>query len=403
MLTNKISTNESQIEEFLSRGVQDILPGKEELRKKLLSGQKLKIYMGIDPTSPVVHIGHISTFNKLRQLQEMGHEIVVLVGDFTAIAGDPDKTEARQILTDEDILKNMETYKEQLSRIIKFDGENPASFRRNSEWLSKLTFKDVINLSSHFTVQQMLERDNFQKRMSSQTPIRLHEFLYPLMQGYDSVALEVDLELGGNDQLFNMMFGRTLMKDLKGKEKFVMTGKLLVDGDGKKIGKTTGNAWSFALEPSDIYGKIMSGPDATTIQCFEQLTNLSMDEIRSKEEELKNGRNPIELKKELAYKIIAQYFSIDDAEKAQEYFVKTFQNKDVSEVKEITLSKKPLNIVDLIIELGLTSSKTQVKTLIDQGAIEINEQKISSSNHSLDNEFVLKVGKKNFMKIKFNE
>jgi tyrosyl-tRNA synthetase len=394
-----ITTDETKINELLTRGVQDILPGKNELKAKLMSGQRLKVYLGIDPTSPVVHIGHVSTFRKLRQFQDLGHEIIVLVGDFTAIAGDPDKTEARTLLTEEQIIENMQTYKEQISRIIKFDGENPATFVRNSEWLSKLTFKEVVGLASHFTVQQMMERDNFQKRLAAQTPIKLHEFLYPLMQGYDSVALDVDVELGGNDQLFNMMFGRTLLKDIKGKEKFVMTGKLIVDSSGKKIGKTDGNAWNFTLEPSDVYGKLMANPDTTIIQCFEQLTDTPAEVISEKKKEIENGKNPMELKKELAFKIIEQYYSKDEAEKAQNYFEELFQKKDLNIAQEKKFSGLPHSLDELIKELGFASSNTQIKNLIDAGAVEINGVKVTSIKITLPNKFTLKVGKKNIVNV----
>ena len=397
-----INIDPKKIDELLNRGVQDVLPSRDALRAKLLSGKKLKIYLGIDPTSPLVHIGHISTFNKLRQFQELGHEVVVLVGDFTAIAGDPDKTETRNILSDDQIKENMETYKSQISKIINFEGENAATFVRNSEWLSKLDFRQVLELASKFTVQQMLERDNFQKRIANQTPIRLHEFLYPLMQGYDSVSMNVDVELGGNDQLFNMMAGRTLMREMNNKEKFVVTGKLITDSSGKKIGKTDGNAWSLSLKPIDVFGKIMANPDGTIIQCFEQLTNMSLEDIEVKRLDLENGINPMELKKELAHKIVSQYYSEKDADQAKEYFEKTFQEKDTSEVKEARYDVGSQSVSEVIVGLGFASSKTQAKSLIEQGAVEMNGKKVETDKEKIENNSIFKVGKKNIVKLIFD-
>lgn len=397
-----VDTNAKKIDEVITRGVENVLPTPEKLKQQLLSGKKLKVYLGIDPTSPIVHLGHISIFRKLKQFQDLGHEIIVLVGDFTAISGDPDKTETRTILSNKEVLQNMSTYKDQLSRIIKFDGDNPASFVRNSEWLSKLTFKDVVELASHFTVSQLLERDNFQKRLQNQTPIRLHEFLYPLMQGYDSVHLEVDLELGGNDQLFNMMFGRTLLRDIKNKEKFVMTGKIIADSSGKKIGKTTGNAWNFTLHPNEVYGKLMASPDSTIIQCFEQLTDLDMQSIKTKAIELDEGRNPIELKKELAYSIVSLYYSNAEAQIAQNYFEQTFQEKNSTELKTIEIARAS-SIDSLVKDLGFVTSKSHFKQLMDQGAIEIDGIKVTSLTTVLPRQFILKVGKKNIVKIIIND
>jgi len=219
---------EQEIDEILTRGVEKIYPSKEELKKSLMSGKKIRLYCGYDPTAKSLHIGNAISINKLGQFQKLGHEVIFLIGDFTGMIGDPtDKSATRNKLTREDTLRNSENYKKQASGYLKFDGENPAIVRYNSEWSDKLTFKDLIGLSSNFTVQQMLERDMFEKRIKEEKPVYLHEFLYPLAQGYDSVAMDVDLEIGGNDQMFNMLAGRDLMKAIKGKEKFVLTMKIL--------------------------------------------------------------------------------------------------------------------------------------------------------------------------------
>jgi tyrosyl-tRNA synthetase len=235
----KVITDENLIDEFLERGVERIFPDKESLRKKLISGEKIRVYCGFDPSAPALHIGNAILINKLGELQKLGHEVIFLIGDFTGMIGDPtDKTAVRKKLTREDVLENARSYKKQASGYLDFEEVNPASVKYNSEWSDKISFRDLIELSSNFTVQQMLQRDMFQKRIEEDKPIYFHEFLYPLAQGYDSVAMDVDLEIGGNDQMFNMLCGRDLMRSIKNKEKFVLTMKLLADDTGKKMGKS---------------------------------------------------------------------------------------------------------------------------------------------------------------------
>ncbi len=230
MQNNMISNNPEKIKELLTRGVANVYPTSEFLEKELTSGRQLTLFTGYDPTGPSLHIGHGITMLKLRQFQDLGHKIIMLIGDFTAMIGDPtDKSAARTRLTREEVLENCKKYQEQASSILNFSGENPVEVKYNNDWLGKMNFADVLELSSHFTVQQILERDMFEKRVTEEKPIFLHEFLYPLMQGYDSVAMNVDGEVGGNDQTFNMLAGRTLMKEIQHKEKFVLTVKLLAD------------------------------------------------------------------------------------------------------------------------------------------------------------------------------
>ena len=230
------------INEILSRGVAEVLPGKKGLAD-LMAKRKIKLYQGFDPSMPSLHLGNFVGLMKLRQFQRLGHEVIFLVGDFTGMIGDPtSKLSTRPKLTREQVLENAKAWKKQASLLLHFSGENPAKMLFNSEWLDKVSFRDLIEITSNFTVQQMIERDMFQERLKADKPIHLHEFLYPVAQGYDSVAMNVDLEIGGSDQLFNMLAGRTLMKAMKNKEKFVLTTKLLVDKEGSKVGKTTGNA-----------------------------------------------------------------------------------------------------------------------------------------------------------------
>ena len=236
-----VSADSKKIEELLTRGVENVFPTREFLEKELKSGRRLTLYTGYDPTAPTLHIGHGITMMKLRQFQDLGHKVIMLIGDFTGMIGDPtDKGAARKKLTHAEVLENCQEYQKQASAILNFVGENPAELKYNSEWLGKLNLSDLLDLTAHFTVDRLMERDMFEKRKEEGKPIYLHEFLYPVMQAYDSVAMEVDGEVGGNDQTFNMLAGRDLMKDLQGKEKFVLTMKLLVDSTGKKMGKSEG-------------------------------------------------------------------------------------------------------------------------------------------------------------------
>ena len=270
MSTPQISTDPQKIDHFLSHAVERVLPTADALREKLLRGDRIRVYLGVDPSGPTMHIGHAVAMQKLAELQELGHEIILLLGDFTGMIGDPtDKSATRRKLTKDEVMENLKLYKEQLSRFLKVDGPNPVQVKFNNDWLGKMSFADVVELASHFTVQQMMERDMFEKRYEEGKPIHLHEFLYPLMQGFDSVAMDVDLEVGGNDQTFNMLAGRTLMREMKGKEKFVMGCRLLVDPTGKKMGKSEGNMVALNDDPVDAYGKIMSWPDTMLMPCFE--------------------------------------------------------------------------------------------------------------------------------------
>jgi tyrosyl-tRNA synthetase len=254
----KIITDKEKIEEIITRGVEKNYPSDDFLKSRLEKGEQLKIYLGIDPTGPTLHMGHMVVLKKLSQLQKIGHKIILLIGDFTAMIGDPDKASAREPLTRQQVMENQKLYKEQASVLLDFDGNNPAEFKYNSEWLGKMNFEDVLNLASKVTVQQILERDMLKKRFNEGKPIYVHEFMYPLMVAQDSLVMEVDGEVGGNDQTFNMLVGRDLQKKVQNKDKFVIPMKLLVDNSGAKMGKTTGNMLSFADSPDEKFGKIMS-------------------------------------------------------------------------------------------------------------------------------------------------
>ena len=310
---SKILTGEKTIREFLTRAVENVYPSREALEKRLLSGKRMTVYLGVDPTGPALHFGHAISLRMLGTLQRMGHGVTLLIGDFTAMIGDPtDKAAVRKPLTREEVLVNCKQYKKQASAFLSFDGHNAAELKFNSEWLAPLTFADLLPLAAHFTVQQMIQRDMFKKRIEEEKPIHLHEFLYPLMQGYDSVAMDVDMEVGGNDQTFNMLAGRTLMKEMKNKDKFVLASKLLVDPTGKKMGKSEGNMITLGDDPNDMYGKVMSWTDGMIVSGFELCTNVPMDEVQEIATAIDDGENPIVFKHRLAQEVVRTF--VGDAE-----------------------------------------------------------------------------------------
>jgi tyrosyl-tRNA synthetase len=366
-----------KIEYVLTRGVENIYPDKKSLAAALSSGKKLKLYCGFDPSSPSLHLGNMIQLRKLSQFQKLGHEVIMLIGDFTGMIGDPtDKAAARKKLTREEVLKNSENYKNIAGKFLDFSGQNPAKILHNSEWSDKLTFRDLIELSSNFTVQQMLIRDMFQQRLKDEKPIYLHEFLYPLAQAYDSVAMDVDLEIGGNDQTFNMLCGRELMGALRNKEKSVLTSKLLTDPQGKKMGKTEGNMVNLEEAPNEMFGKIMSWTDGLIIPGFELLTDVSMSEIDEIKKGMLSGKiNPRDAKVKLAKEIIMICHNKESAAMAEKEFDKIFKEKDLpSEIEEYKKDKLPeeMRITDTATQIGLVDSKSEAKRLIIQGGFKID-------------------------------
>lgn len=401
----KVITDKKQIDEVLARGVETIYPEKAALAKLLSSGKRIRLYCGFDPSAPSLHIGNALCLNKLAQFQKLGHEVIFLIGDFTGMIGDPtDKSAARKKLTREDVLKNAASYKEQASGYLDFGGANPAIVKYNSAWNDQLTFKDLIEVSSNFTVQQMIQRDMFQKRMEEGKPIYLHEFLYPLAQGYDSAVMDVDLEVGGNDQMFNMMAGRDLMKAVKQKEKFVMTLKLLADEAGKKMGKSEGNAVFLDQAPENMYGAVMSWTDGIIAVAFELCTKVPPVEIEEIKRQLRDKKtNPRDLKMQLAYEIVKISRGEAAARKAQEHFVKTIQNKEIPEKIETKEFKAgSIKLVDLLHEAGLAKSKGEARRLIEQGGIKLDEKVISDVNFEAfigAQGLLLQRGKRQFLRI----
>jgi len=459
-----IITNEKSIDEVLTRGVENIYPSREELKKVLMSGKRIKLYCGYDPTARSLHIGNAISINKLGYFQRLGHEVIFLVGDFTGMIGDPtDKSVTRKKLTRKEALENSKNYQKQASGYLKFDGKNPAKVLHNSEWSDKLTFKDVIELASNFTVQQMLTRTMFRNRLlggkfntyvvcrncknpfpspiqfgdkkSFKTstienntticptcnrktifgkkdllqsePIYLHEFLYPLAQGYDSVAMDVDLEIGGNDQTFNMLCGRDLMKAMKGKEKFVMTTKLLADETGKKMGKSEGNVVNLDESPKNMFGQIMAWSDGLIGSAFELCTNIPADQLIGIQKALKDLKtNPRDLKLKLAFEITKINHGEDAARTAKDYFIETFSKQEIPNDVSVSTSSAPeILLVDYIVEAGKAKSKSDARRKIEQGGVDLDGKKIDDwkmmLSSELHNGMTLKVGKFGFVKIKF--
>lgn len=391
-----------EIEIFLSRGIENVFPSKDAFAKALQGGKKLSIYLGIDPTGPTLHMGHAIPLMKLSALQRMGHQVYLLIGDFTAMIGDPDKQSVRKQLTRKEVLENCKLYKKQAETFLSFSGGNAAKLVYNSSWLDKMTFADVVKLASNMTVQQMIERDMFDKRLREKKPIYLHEFLYPLMQGYDSVALDVDAEIGGNDQTFNMLAGRDLQRSLKNKDKFVIATKLLADPSGVKMGKTEGNMVTLADGAEDMFGKIMSWPDGMIISGFELCSRVSEEEIVKEKEFLAGGGNPRDAKLRLAQSVVALYRGAKEAEKSKNSFLSAFSDGGMpADAFEATCSPGQL-LVDILVEQKIVSSKTDFRRLVSEGAIKDLKSGITATDHlqAIDKDMDLKVGKHRFIKIR---
>ena len=384
--------------ELLTRSVEQIVP-REGLMEKIKSGKKLRVYLGMDPTSTHISLGNAVPLRKLRDFQNAGHEVIFLVGSFTALIGDTsDKDAMRKPLTLNEIEHNFHTYKEQASKILDF---KKAKIMYNGDWLSKLNFQNIVELAQHFTVQQMIERDMYQKRIEAGKPIGLHEFLYPLMQGYDSVHMEVDLEIGGNDQLFNMLAGRTLLRAYKNKEKHVLCTPLIEGLDGRKMSKSYGNTIDIMDAPTDMFGKVMSMTDDLIIKYFILCTDMPMKEVNEIDVELKKGANPRDAKVRLAREIVNLYHGEKAGIQAEEEFANVFKKGGLpDEMPEFKISGDR-NIVDLLELCKLVETRSEAKRLIKEGGVKINGEKVPDPNVSvrLEKGMIIQVGKRRFAKI----
>jgi tyrosyl-tRNA synthetase len=413
----KINTDSEKIKELLERGIEDVIV-RESLEKKLKSGEKLRVKFGIDPTGPAIHLGNAIPIWKLRQFQDLGHQVVFLIGDFTARIGDTsDKTAIRQPMTEEEIAGNMKTYKEQLGKILDLD---KTEFVYNSHWLDKLTYKEILNLQSQFTVAQMVERENFHDRYKAGKPIGLQEFSYPLMQGYDSVAVKADVEIGGTDQTFNLLAGREIQRAYAQEPQDIMTLTLLEGTDGRKMSKSYGNVIGITDEPNEMYGKVMSMRDELIVKYFILCTKVLLEEIKEIGKDLKEEKaNPRDVKARLAREIVDIYYGPEPSRAAEEEFDLVFRKKELpSEMPEIKVKSGEYQILDFLAENKLAPSKTEAKRLIMQNAVKI---KLSASGQApteeqLKNwqvekdwqkileiktgeEVIIQVGKRKFVKI----
>jgi tyrosyl-tRNA synthetase len=382
--------------DLLTRRVQQILPTKEGL-ESLISKRKIRLYMGFDPSRPNLHIGHLVGLLQLKAFQDAGHEVIFLIGDFTGMIGDPtDKGATRPKLSHKEVLKNAETYKEQAGKFLRFSGENPVKIMFNYDWNSKLNFPDVLELASNLTVQQLIERDMFQVRIKEGKPIHLHEFLYPLIQGYDSVAMDVDLEIGGNDQMFNLLMGRTLLKSIKNKEKYCLTTKLLVDSAGKKIGKTTGNAVELFGKSEDLFGGLMSVPDDAIENMLVCATEIPMDQVRELINQIPS--HPMDIKKKLAWEITKMCHDAKTADLAQIHFELVVQDGGApADTKELIV-KSDTPILEVLKSAGLGVSNSDIKRTLEQGGVELDEVRITDPT-TLVTAGALKFGKRTFRKL----
>ena len=395
----KTITDKARIEEIFARGtLVEAYPSKEELMNKLLSGDRIRIYIGVDPTGAAMHIGHAKNIMFLEELRQLGHEVIILFGDFTAMIGDPsDKAATRKQLTAEEVKKNVSGWVEQVQPLLDFkDKANPARIEYNSTWLAKLTFSEVLDLASNFTVQQMLERDMFQKRLKNNSPIHVHEFMYPLMQGYDSVAMDVDAELCGTDQTFNALAGRILVKRYKNKEKFVLALNLVANPKtGELMSKSNGTGVFIDQPANKLFGALMALPDPMIEPLFVNCTRIPMNE--------KDGlmaAGPRSAKARVAFDIVKRLRGEKAAQAAEQEFENTFAKGGIpDDVQEVEFSQIE-SLAEALVKAGVIPSKAEWRRLIDGGGIKMEDDtKITDPHFMPKDTMILKIGKRRFVKI----
>lgn len=393
---DKIITDEKRIDEILNRGIEDIIV-KEEIKALLMSGKQLRIKLGVDPTGPKIHLGRAIPLRKLREFQKLGHQVIFIVGDFTAQIGDAsDKTEKRPMRTRAEIDENLKDYKSQVSKILDI---SKTEFVYNNDWLSKLTFGEITNLTECFSVQQMLARRNFKDRYDAGTEISLREFMYPIMQGYDSVAVKADIELGGFDQLFNLKAGRIIQDYFGMPKQGIITCQMLEGTDGRKMATSWGNLITIVDEPETMFGKIMAVNDSLIIKYFILCTDRPLEEIQGFEIEMKNGANPKDIKMKLAVDLVTIYHNEKEATLAKNSWIETFEKGGVPDtIPEITTtSDKELG--DVLVENEIVVSKTDWRRLVKEGAVTDVEKGEIKDPKTLAYNATLKVGKKRFVRI----
>jgi tyrosyl-tRNA synthetase len=392
---------------IIMKGVDDLIDEKD-LKEKLIKSEKegkpLVVKLGLDPSAPDIHLGHTVVLRKMRQLQDLGHQIVIIIGDFTGKIGDPTgKSKARKALSTEQVLANAKTYEEQIFKVL---NKERTIVRFNSEWLAKLNFEDVINLAATITVARMLEREDFKKRYEGQMPISVHEFFYPLMQAYDSIAIKADIELGGTDQRFNLLMGRSLQKEFDMESQIVIMMPLLEGLDGvEKMSKSLGNYIGIDEEAGLMYQKSMEIPDELIIKYYNLVTDVHPDEVEKIKSQLDNDEvNPRDIKMRLAKEIVTLYHGEEAANQAEDRFKSVFQKGQIpSDILTVEVAKESLDIATVVVENGLVQSKSEVRRLVSQGGVKINGEKATDLNNIPDEaELVIQIGKKKFIKLVLN-
>lgn len=386
-----------KIEEILTRGVANIIPSKEDLKKILNGNKKLNIYLGIDPTSTKIHLGHTVPLRKLKAFSDLGHNVTFLIGDFTALIGDTsDKESERPALTQEEINENFKTYKKQAEKILDF---SKVKVRHNSEWLKKLSFEEIVRFTQNFSVGDFIGRELVKKRLGQGKRVGLHEFLYPVMQGYDSFIMNTDIQIGGTDQTFNMQAGRTLIRNLNNKNSFVLTTPILEGLDGRKMSKSWGNAIWLDDSANDMYAKVMAINDDLIVQYFTLVTNFPIDEIKKIGESVKN--EPMKAKKKLARIIVSELYSVKDADNAEKQFEKTVQKKELpNHIETIFIKDLKQTIFDAVSDWAKLS-KSETKRLIHQNGVRVNDRTISANDaeQAIKEGMIIKIGKRKIVKI----
>ncbi len=397
----KEEEKKQKIKNILERGTDAVIK-KESLLKKLNSGKPLRIKHGIDPTGPKIHIGRAISFWKLKELQELGHKVILIIGDFTAQIGDAsDKQSMRPPLTEEEVKENMKHYSEQIGRILDL---KKTEIRYNSEWLGKLGAKELTELATKFTVYQMINRRNFKERFEARKPIGLHEVFYPVYQGYDSKAVKADIEVGGFDQLFNLLIGREVQEFYGQEPQDIITFNLLYGLDGRKMSTSWGNVVNITDSPEDQYGKIMSMKDDLLLNYFELATRIPLSEVKEIEKKLESKKtNPRDIKARLAREIVSLYHGEKEAVRAEKEFNKVFKKGNLpSDIKEVSVNAKKMNILELLTETKVTSSKSEAKRLIEQGGVKIDEKVQEDWKKEVDIKkgMIIQAGKRKFVKVK---
>lgn len=386
-----INTDFRKIEEVLSRGVEQVLPSKEEL-KRTIRRRKIRLYLGIDPTAPKLHLGHTVPLRKLQEFVDLGHEAILVIGTGTVLAGDPTlRLTTRPLMSEREVERNIKTWKKQAGKILDF---SKVEIKRNGDWLLKLKLEDIIRIASQISAIKLFQRETFQRRIRIGQTVLAHETLYPLLQGYDSVFLDVDLEIGGTDQTFNMLIGRELVQKMKSKEKFVLICPMILGIDGKTMSKTTGNCVWLEDSPDQMFGKIMSIPDDLISAYFELLTRLPLDEIKK--------INPRDAKAKLAKEIVRQYHGVKAAEAAEKEFNRVFKRRKLpKKIPKFEIKEKNLNILDLLAKTKLASSKSEAKRLILQKGVKIDGEIITDWRMSVQIKkgTVVQIGKRKFLKL----